>query len=221
MDESTIAGLANAGFHGGWPGLDANAWANYLATAPGSISSGDFHWLLDVSRSFTDRQEYHYHSQDIDVDFDMTSVDPTATCTLIQIVARKNWVVHYPNYGDPETIVADGNTGAISNLGVTAYPVLSGVWEDLELGDMTPYIGTVKNITIKTSTDHAKLPVYLGGLPTPAFAPSVFNRIGLLGSVQPYVRVEIPGFSKTTTKVIKVNTGRPKKTRQIGESIHT
>jgi hypothetical protein len=138
-------------------------------------------------------------------------------------VARLDTVVHYPNYGDAEIVVPNGEVGCLSSLGVFAKPVIGGSyppWEELELGDMTPFIGTIKNITVSRSPT-TQLPMYMGGLPVPAFAPFVSNRVGMLGAGMPWVKVVTPGESKTTTKVIKVNTGRPKKTRQIGESIHT
>jgi hypothetical protein len=202
--------------------LNSTAWADY-GFSSGTTSNEGCDYLATARKNWRDEELYTYESQDQDVDFDLTSVSPLATCTLIARCVRKDRVVHYPNYGDAEITVSNGEVGILSSLGVFAKPVIGGAfapWEDLELGDMTPFIGTIKNITLSRSPT-AQLPQYMGGLPVPPFAPSSSNTIGMLGAGYPWVRVETPGIEATTTKVIKVNTGTPKKTRQIGESIHT
>jgi hypothetical protein len=211
--------LHKIGIHNAYPGIDDVAWAAYLASS-GITSDDGCEYIASTQRDWRDKQMYKYESQEQDIDIDLTTVNPEATVTLIIRVARLDQAVHYPNYGDPPVTVANGEVGCLSNLGVFAKPVIGGVWEDLELGDLTPFIGTVKNVTVVPSPS-GRLPQYMGGLPVPGFAPVASNRIGMLGGGHPYGRVSTPGESMTTTKVIKVNSGRPKKTRQIGESIHT
>ncbi len=199
----------------------AAAYADYLADTP-SVVGNDYEWTSRSTQKWDGTKTYQFESQENDFTFDLSGIAANATVTLIMRLLRLDTVVHWPNFGDPSTVVANGEPGVTSSLGVTKTPIIGGEfapWEEFEMGDMTPFIGdSAKNITMVDSTGNVQLPTYLPG--TPGFPSTFQNRVGCLG-LSPWIKIETPTDIKTTTKEIRVNTGRPKKTRQIGESIHT
>jgi hypothetical protein len=133
-------------------------------------------------------------------------------------------VNHYPNYGDAGYQVTGITGNVTSSLGMTHSPIGGGEyadWETFNMGDLTPFIGeSSKLVTFADSGGYAQLPSFMPGTP-PAFR-SIGNRVGIVAG-DPWAEVEVPGTVMKTTKVIKVYTGTKgnKKTRQVGDSIHT
>jgi hypothetical protein len=206
-----------------FPGADPNvAYANYLAFSPVSNNVA-YKWRHEASHNWQGKERYSFESQDSLATFDLTAVDPTATVTCKIQLLLLDWVVHYPNYGDAGHKEGGIATSVTSSLGVTAIPIIGGEfapWETFNMGDLTPFIGSVVPVTFADTGGHLQLPTFLPG--TPPFDLARSNIIGTLGSGS-WAVVDTPGTLLKTTKVIRVNSGRRgnKRTYQVGDSVHT
>ncbi len=206
-----------------FPGANENtAYANYVGSAPVTANNA-YKWIASGSHDWQTKERYFFESQEASMEFDLTAVDPLATVTCYMQVLLSDWINHYPNYGDPGQAAMGVASTVVSSLGGSATPVIGGQfapWETFNMGDLTPFIGTVKQVTFQDSGGHAQLPTFRPGLPP--FDLTRSNQTGIRGT-DSWAEVQTPTSLQKTTKVIKLYSGRRgrKRTFQVGDSVHT
>lgn len=202
------------------------AWANYQASAIGFFGN-HFEWSLQatnrgdfVGLDFREVQTYSYLSQNASAIFNLTGVAENAVVTAYMNLLAKVQVCNTPAHLDPCSTDTGGLVAVTSSAGGSVTPYI-GMPNPVNLGDISSSIGGSVVVEVAGAYAFYETPMP-GTFPEPNRSEAHVNTLGILGTSL-WAVAEEPLSSMKTAKVIKVYTGRRgnKRTRQIGESIHT
>lgn len=199
----------------------ADAYADWLSAVPNIGSWSNVRWDVNAEQDWHGNKSWQYESMETVHRFDLTAIALGSTVELyMQGVIGEDIICHWPVYGDPCSVIGLP-TGIQSSLGGSLIPSSTAPGTQLieDSSVMNPLIGGIIDITFTDTGGNSAYLDYMIGIP-----PHPLTRGNFYGHKTispPVLKIQTPGESATTTKVIRVNSGRPKKTRQIGESVHT
>jgi PKD repeat protein len=201
---------------------NALAHADYVAATPsGGFFSGVSHREIATVGTFGVR-EWEYESMETNRRFDLTAIDPLASVELwVQNLSFFDSGLHVPTNGLPYTFAI--GTGLQSSLGGSITGVSGSPSSQIIEGSgiMNDLIGSIVDVRFSDIGGNAIYTDVMPDVTHPITWANIFGWSVSQSLASFFLKIQTPGESATTTKEIRVNSGRPKKTRQTGESVHT